>query len=277
MYEQIVYDVTGRVATITLNRPERLNALTYLLLAEVRHALAQAESDERVTGIILTGEGRGFSAGMDAENLAQDAGTKKTRQDSIPSELDATPGDPQMGDDFQVTFGYLLSVRKPVIAAINGPCAGLGMAIACLCDLRFAAPEAVFRTAFAQRGLIAEHGMSWILPRLVGPSHALDLLWHPRKVRADEAREMGLVNRVVARDELVAEARRYLEEVAESCAPVSIMIMKQQVYRALMQPLGEAMHEANGLMATSLAKPDFREGVASFTEKRAPKFSQIKA
>lgn len=276
MYQEIVYDVTGHVATITLNRPERLNALTQRLLAELRHALAQAEAEERVVGIVLTGEGRGFSAGMDTDALAADASVGQSERESIPSELEAHPGDPHMGDDFQVTFGYLLSIRKPMIAAVNGACAGLGMSIACLCDLRFAAPEAIFRTAFAQRGLIAEHGMSWILPRLLGPSRALDLLWHPRKVGADEAREMGLVNRIVARDELVGEARRYLEDMAESCAPVSLMIMKQQVYRALMQPLGEAMQEANRLMSESLAKPDFKEGVASFTEKRPPKFSRIK-
>jgi enoyl-CoA hydratase/carnithine racemase len=270
MYEEILYEVEGSVATVTLNRPDRLNALTDRLLAELRHALGQAEADDRVVGIILTGAGRGFSAGMDADALQGNIA-----REPLPDELRARPGDPAMGEDFQVTFGYLLSIRKPLLAAVNGACAGLGLSIAALCDLRFASESAVFRTAFAQRGLIAEHGSSWILPRLLGPSRALDLLWHPRKFTAEEARDMGLANRVVPGDQLLAEARAYLEEIAAAASPASLMIMKQQVYRALNQPLGEAMTEANRLMEESLARPDFKEGVASFVERRAPNFPKI--
>ncbi len=275
MYEEILYEVEGPVATLTLNRPDRLNALTDRMMAELRHALAEAEADERVVGIILTGAGRGFSAGMDADALQAGANQRGMERTRLPKELEASPGDPSMGEDFQVTFGYLLSIRKPLLAAVNGACAGLGLCIASLCDLRFASDTAVFRTAFAQRGLIAEHGASWILPRILGPSRALDLLWHPRKVSAEEAREMGLANRVVPADRLLAEARSYLEEIAAACSPTSLMIMKQQVYRALMQPLGEAMSEANQLMAESLRRPDFKEGVASFVERRAPDFPRL--
>ncbi|MCP4002747.1 MAG: enoyl-CoA hydratase [bacterium] len=271
MYQEIRYEVEEPVATITLNRPDRLNALTSRLLAEIRHAIARAEDDADVVGIVLTGEGRGFSAGMDMDALAGDQELNRPQDDPA---LKAHPGDPEMGPDFQVTFGYLLSIRKPLIAAINGPAAGLGLVIACLCDLRFAAQTAVFRTSFSQRGLIAEHGSSWILPRLLGPSRALDLLWHPRKVDAQEALQLGLVNRVVEGD--VAEAaREYVRELAANCSPTSLRIMKQQVYQALMQPLGDAMREANRLMEQTLKQPDFKEGVQSFVKRRPPKFGRV--
>jgi enoyl-CoA hydratase/carnithine racemase len=219
VYEQIRLEIDEPVATVFFNRPKRLNALTYRMLAELRHALAQAESDARVLGIVLTGEGRGFSAGMDAQSLQGDADAGEMTKGAGDPSLAASPGDASLGEDFQVTFGYLLSIRKPIIAAVNGPCAGLSLAIACLCDLRFASETAVFRTAFAQRGLIAEHGTSWILPRLLGPARALDLLWHPRKVGATEAKELGLVNRVVPGNRLLAEARGYLEELAAASSP----------------------------------------------------------
>ena len=238
-------------------------------------ALAVAEDDADVVGIVLTGDGRGFSAGMDADALQGDASAGEETKGARDPVLAASPGDESMGEDFRVTFGYLLSIRKPIVAAINGPCAGLGLAIAALCDIRIAADTAIFRTAFAQRGLIAEHGTSWILPRLLGPSRALDMLWHPRKIGAEEAREMGLVNRVVSGDELVSTARGYIEEIAAASSPTSVMLMKQQVYRGLSQPLGEAMNDANRLMEESLRRPDFKEGVASFVERRPPQFTGV--
>ena len=275
MYEQIRLEIEDPVATITFSRPERMNALTDRLLAELRHALAEAEADPSVVGIILTGEGRAFTAGMDAAALQGDAAAGEITQGARDPALAARPGDDEMGQDFQVTFGYLLSIRKPLLAAINGPCAGLGLAIAALCDIRFAAESAVFRTAFSQRGLIAEHGTSWILPRLLGPSNALDLLWHPRKVAAEEARQLGLVNRVLPDDQLLKEARSYLTEISAASSPKSLMLMKQQVYRALNQSLGEAMNEANRLMQESVGHPDFKEGVASFVERREPHFGRL--
>jgi enoyl-CoA hydratase/carnithine racemase len=274
VYQEVQYEVDGSAAVIQLNRPDRLNALTHKMLSELRHAIGAAEDDPRVVGIILTGVGRGFSAGMDAQALA--AGARGERNLSASdNEFAVEPGDPKMGPEFGVTYAYLLKVRKPVIAAVNGPVAGLGLAIAALCDLRFASETAVFRTAFAQRGLIAEHGASWILPRLVGPSRALDLMWHPRKVDAREALAMGLVNRVVPAAELLREAKTYIEEIATWSSPASVMAMKQQVYRALQQPLDVAMHEANARMAESFKRKDFGEGVASFLENRKPAFPRI--
>jgi enoyl-CoA hydratase/carnithine racemase len=274
VYQEVQYDVEGTSAVIQLSRPDRLNALTLRMLSEIRHAIGAAEDDPRVVGIILTGAGRGFSAGMDAQALAAGARGEGNLRASD-NEFGVEPGDPNMGPEFSVTYSYLLKVRKPVIAAINGPCAGLGLAIAALCDLRFASDTAVFRTAFAQRGLIAEHGTSWILPRLLGPSRALDLLWHPRKVDAQEALALGLVNRVVPGAELLREAKAYVDEIATWSSPASVMEMKQQVYRALMQPLDVAMKEANARMAESFKRKDFAEGVGSFLENRKPAFPRI--
>ena len=274
MYEELIYEVEDPIATITLNRPERLNALTGRLLDEIRHAVAAAEADESVVGIILTGAGRGFSAGADMQGL------KSTAEGSGGigggERLESSPGDPSLGPDFAITYSYLLAVRKPLIAAINGPCAGLGWVIAMLCDLRFASEKAVFTTAFANRGLIAEHGSSWILPRLIGPSNALDILWTGRKFDAAEADKMGMVNRVFPHDELLPETRSYIKNLAAHSAPASLMIMKQQVYKHLMASLGEAMTDSNELMAESLKRGDFKEGVDSFLEKRPPRFERIK-
>ena len=165
MYEHIQYEVTDPVAIITLNRPDTLNAITARMQAELKHALAAAEKDEAVVGIVLTGAGRGFCAGADIGGLqataSGDAGGQR-REDL--SQFAATPGNPDMGDDFTVTFSYIPSLQKPLIAAINGACAGLGFVFACLCDMRFVEKQAKFTSAFVNRGLIAEHGSSWILP-----------------------------------------------------------------------------------------------------------------
>ena len=181
-----------------------------------------------------------------------------------------------MGEDFHITFAYLLSIRKPLIAAINGSCAGLGMSIALLCDMRYAAVNAKFTTAFSQRGLVAEHGQSWILPRVIGPARALDLLWSSRKFNGIEAEKLGVVNRALPQEELLLAAQAYIQELAETAAPIPLKIMKQQVYRHLNMSLGEAMNETNRLMAESLTRPDFKEGVTSFIEKRPPQFTRVK-
>ncbi|HUP25748.1 MAG TPA: enoyl-CoA hydratase-related protein [Thermoanaerobaculia bacterium] len=273
-YQSLLYQVDDPVATISFHRPDRLNALTGPMLLELADAFGRAERDDAVVGIVLTGSGRGFSAGADMEMLS----AVSQGEGSVASEWRGDiekPGDPEMGDDFRGGYTWMLSVRKPVLAAINGPCAGLGFVLAMLCDIRFAAAEAVFTTAFANRGLIAEHGISWILPRLVGPSHALDLLWTGRKFGADEALRLGVVNRVVPQVELLVQSRSYIIDLARSSAPSSLQIMKRQVYRHLNLPLGPALEESNRLMAESLTRDDFKEGVASFLEKRQPRFGRV--
>ena len=276
MYQEISYSVEDPVATITMNRPEALNALTGRMMAEIRHALAAAESDPAVVGIILTGAGRGFCAGADIGNLdsmASDDGSSAASDDL--SALAADPGDAEMGENFRITYTYILSVQKPIIAAINGPCAGLGFCYALLCDMRFAERQAKFTTAFSQRGLIAEHAASWLLPRLIGTGKALDLLWSARKFLADEAYELGVVERVVDTGESVEAAASYIRELAAVASPTSFKVIKAQVYRHLNMELADAMKESNELMAESLEREDFKEGVRSFIEKRPPEFKRI--
>lgn len=276
MYQDITYQVDDPVAVITMNRPEALNAFTVRMLAEIRHALAAAERDERVVGIILTGAGRGFCAGMDMNALDSMSGEGGGAAEDL-SELEASPGDPGLGEDFQVTYSYLLSVRKPIIAAVNGACAGLGFVFALLSDLRFVDANAKFSTAFSQRGLIAEHGASWILPRLIGPGRALDLLWSARKFDGVEAQRLGLAERLCEPGESLNDAMEYVKNLAASASPTAIRVMKAQVYRHLNMHLGEAMQETNAWMEESLRREDFREGVRSYIEKRPPAFKRVKA
>jgi len=273
MYEQIEYAVDDPLATITLNRPQALNAWTMRMGAEVKHAMAQAERDERVVAIILTGAGRGFCAGADLKDLK--SMSEGGGASSIPAELAAEPGNPEMGDDFRGTYTYPMSIAKPVIAAINGPIAGMAVPIALACDLRFASDRAVFTTAFSRRGLIAEWGVSWLLDRLVGPAHALDVLLSARKVDAAEAERIGLVNRTLPHDELLPFVRAYAKDLAENCSPSSMATMKRQVYEHLSERLGAAEKDSIRLMLGTFEQPDFREGVMSFLEKRKPAFSRI--
>jgi len=170
---------------------------------------------------------------------------------------------------------FPLSISKPIVAAINGPCAGLGLVLALMCDVRFAAADAKLTTAFSRRGLVAEHGISWILPRLVGPARALDLLLSGRVVLGGEAEALGLVNHAVSAEELLERARAYARELAVNSSPASMAAMKRQVYADLTRELPEALQEANRLMGESFTAPDFAEGVASFLEQREPRFAPL--
>jgi enoyl-CoA hydratase/carnithine racemase len=274
LYQQILYSVEDPIATITMNRPERLNAMTPMMEGEIKHAIAQAEADPAVVAIVLTGAGRGFCAGADLKNL-QAIGDGKGF--GAGSGLTADPGDPAMGENFRGPWAYMLSVRKPVIAAVNGPVAGMGFSAILLADVRFVSDRATFTTAFVRRGLIAEWAMGWTLPRIVGTAHALDILWSGRVFDAAEADRIGLANRVLPHDELMPFVRRWAEELAANCSPASIAVMKRQVYTSLTSELGPALSESIRLMQESFTRPDFKEGVSSFLEKRPPKFARIKA
>jgi enoyl-CoA hydratase/carnithine racemase len=177
------------------------------------------------------------------------------------------------GTDYGGRFGYLLHARKPVIAALNGPAAGLGLVLALYADLRFAGSDAKFTTSFAQRGLIAEHGVSWLLPRLVGPAHALDLLLSARKLGAAEAERIGLVNKVFPQETFMQEVLAYARALAQGVSPRSTAVIKAQVWQALRQDFNEALALADGEMQKSFESADFREGVAHYLEKRAPAFT----
>ncbi|HTU77631.1 MAG TPA: enoyl-CoA hydratase [Solirubrobacteraceae bacterium] len=260
--EVVQIRIDGGVALLTLNRPERLNAWT----AEMEHAyfalLERCGEDERVRAIVVTGAGRGFCAGADMQQLqALGNGTADASAQAHERRAQTFP----------------LSIAKPIIAAVNGACAGIGLVQALMCDLRFAAEGAKLTTAFARRGLVAEHGISWLLPRLIGPARALDLLLSARVVYAQEAQELGLVDRVIAPQELLETTLEYARELVLYSSPASMATIKRQVYADLQRTLPDALAEADRLMLASFAAPDFVEGVASFLERREPRFAGVGA
>jgi enoyl-CoA hydratase/carnithine racemase len=260
MAEVVLKDVQDGVAVLTLNRPERLNAWTQELERRYFALLAECAADEQVRVIVVTGAGRGFCAGADMEEL------QALGEDGVSEE---------QRDGARVAQSYPLSLSKPIVAAINGPCAGIGLVQALMCDVRFAAEDAKLTTAFARRGLVAEHGISWVLPRLVGPARALDLLLSARVVLGAEAATLGLVNAAMPRETLLERTLAYARELAVNCSPARMATIKRQVYAALEQALPVALAEADGLMLRSFAGADFVEGVASFVERRAPDFAPL--
>jgi enoyl-CoA hydratase/carnithine racemase len=255
----VLYRTEGPVAILTLNRPERLNAWTTPLEQRYLDLLAGAASDQNVRAVVITGAGRGYCAGADMSEL-RDLGTAGTR-----------PLDELQGLPVRRTYEY----PKPLIAAINGSCAGLGLAQALACDLRFAAAGVKLTTSYARRGLVAEDGTSWLLPRLIGPSHALDLLLSARVVLAEEALALGLVDRVSPAEDLLPQALSYATDLAVNSSPRSMAMIKKQVRRHLNTDLETAIGESARLVRASLASEDFREGVASFTQRRAPRFPPL--
>lgn len=274
-YQEILYDVADRIATITLNRPAKLNAWTGQMEKEVEQAMLAAGQDDEVRVVILTGAGRGFCAGADMANLdglAQSNNSAETLKRILGDRHNGARRE-DVRPDFQKTYSYFPAIDKPVIGAINGAAAGLGLVVSLYCDIRFASDQAKFSTAFARRGLIAEHGISWMLPRLVGVANALDLLFSARLIDAAEALRMGLVSRVIPQDQFIAEVRKYAIEVASASSPRSTRVIKRQVYGALFQTLAEAIDVANEEMVQSFASQDFKEGVAHFLQKRAPAFT----
>ncbi len=272
--QEALYNVADRVATITLNRPDKLNAWTGTMEQEVRAAMQQAESDADVRVIILTGSGRGFCAGADMsllDSIAQQGLGDQGREHVLRNS--GNGGRAGARPDFQKKYSYFPSIQKPVIAAVNGPAVGLGFIITLYCDLRFASDTARFGTAFAKRGLIAEYGIAWMLPRLIGPANALDMLFSARLVDAGEALRMGLVNRVFPQDSFMQGVNAYAKDLANNVSPRSLRVIKEQVYNGMFQTLSEAFDGAEQEMVKSLQCEDFKEGVAHFLEKRAPAFT----
>ena len=260
MTEVVLREIEDGVATLTFNRPDRLNAWTAEMQTLYFDLLEDCADREDVRAIVLTGAGRGFCAGADMDNLQALSGGEVDRSSTAHDERPVT---------------HPLGIPKPIIAAVNGPCAGLGLVHALMCDLRFVASEAKLTTAFARRGLVAEHGLSWILPRLVGPAHSLDLLFSGRIVLGKEAAEMGLANWAVDDGRVLEEALSYAHMLAAECSPASMAVMKQQVYADYERTIDETVEDANRLMAESFERPDFAEGVQSFVERRPPKFEPL--
>jgi enoyl-CoA hydratase/carnithine racemase len=260
---EILFETVGRVALIRLNRPSTLNALTYQMLADIRRLVGEAELDPEVTAIAFIGEGRGFCSGLDAQVLRA---TAEAGQSSGGGGGGAGRTDPPG------MFSYLPRISKPVISAVNGVAAGGGFVLAMMSDLRFGSEAASFTTVFSKRGLIAEHGTSWLLPRLLGPSRALDLLWSSRRIDAAEALRIGLLDRVVPPEALLDEVVRYVDELASQISPGAIAVMKSQVYRHLSEAMMPALADADRLTQAQLRHPDAREGAMALVERRAPKF-----
>src|SRR6266436_479760 len=266
-YQHILYEVSEKIATITLNRPDRMNAWTAIMERDVRHAMEQSAADDNVRVIVLTGAGRAFCAGADMDALKGLDPTDIRRAENIP------PFDMNRRPDWQTRYGYYPSIGKPIIAMLNGATAGIGLVHALYCDLRFAADNTVFTTAFARRGLIAEHGIGWMLPRIVGHANALDLLMSARRVSSEEALRIGLVHRLASPERLREETYAYARDLADFVSPSAIAVVKRQLYDVPFQTLAEATIDANREMLVALNGSDFREGVASFMEKRPPRFT----
>ena len=266
-YQQILYEVDAAVATVTLNRPTRMNALTKVLEGELRSAIEAAGRDGSVRAIVLVGAGKAFCAGMDMDEL------EVLPPEDIRAEEWMRPYDMNRRADYQTRYSYFPATPKPIISAVNGAAAGLGLIMALYSDFRIASETAVFSTAFAKRGLIAEHGIAWILPRVVGHTAAMDLLLTSRKVTAQEALSIGLVGRLVPPDELMPAVRALAQGLASEVSPRSVRVMKRQFWEAPYQTLGEAIELANAEMVVSLQSEDFKEGVRHFIEKRPAKFT----
>lgn len=256
--EMVLAERCGPVLVLTLNRPERLNAWNDALEQRYFALLDEAEADPEVRAIVLTGAGRGFCAGADMEDLQ-----KVRHADELKTVERPRPR----------TFP--LTVRKPMIAAVNGAAAGLGLVEALYCDVRFSTPAAKFTTAFARRGLIAEYGVAWLLPRLIGVSRALDLLMSGRVIKGQEAHALGLVDYIVEAGELVGAAVDYATELANLSSPVSMSVIKAQVHRALDSDFPSAVAESERLMLESFRQPDAAEGVMSYLENRPPVFRPL--
>jgi enoyl-CoA hydratase/carnithine racemase len=254
-FTQIAYEIRDGIALITLNRPDRLNAWTPTMEREMKAALRAADGDDAVDAVIITGAGRAFCAGADLKEAA------------APQDRTAEPG----GGDFDQRYTYILAVGKPVIAAINGAVAGVGLCITLFCDWRFMAQGQKLTTAFAKRGLIAEHGSAWMLQRLIGTTNALDLLISGRTLLTEEAASMGLVRSVPA-DRLLETAEAFARRLVDETSPRSRRVIKAQVYEAMRLSLGEAVAASDIAQRESLESADFKEGIEAFREGRAPNF-----
>lgn len=243
------------VATVTLNRPERLNAWTGSMEGAYRSLMLAADRDPLVRVIVVTGAGRGFCAGADSKALAPMAETGTY-----------TTG---MKNEVERGFAWQMRLSKPVIAAINGPAAGVGLVLALYCDVRIAAPHTKLTTSFAKLGLPAEYGATWLLPRLVGHSRAADLLLSSRVIYTEEAVAIGLVDRVGT----PADAHRYAADMATTCSPRSLATIKNQLWSDLAGTLQDSIDTSVSLLDAMVAQPDFREGAKALSERRQPNFA----
>jgi enoyl-CoA hydratase/carnithine racemase len=279
--DEVLYSVRDRVATITLNRPERMNATNLTLPYSVSKGMLQAANDPQVRVIVLTGAGKAFCAGADRQRLeAGKAGAPRPvypPDDPAFFEAVTTRLGPDLGSEFMDVrrYSYFMRIGKPIIAALNGAAAGGGIIPALCADIRLADETMFFTTSFAQRGLIAEHGISWLLPRLVGPSRALEMLMTARRVSANEAETMGLVNKVLPHATFRDDVQAYAAKIATTVSPRSLAVMKAQVWKAMAQSFRDALATADVQLELSVKTSDYVEGVSHFLDKRAAIFPDL--
>jgi len=267
------YEVDGGVATCTLNRPDRLNSWTTRMAVEYRWVLETADADPAVRVIVVTGAGRGFCAGADTRALGgMSEGDRYQSPSPSPSPAESKPVAREVRPEFDHLLTFMLGLTKPVLMAVNGAAAGIGFSLICFGDIRFAAAGAKLTTSFGRLGLPAEHGVSWLLPRLIGPARAADLLLSSRVVLAEEALQLGLVNRVYPAEELLPATVEYASAMATETAPSSLRVIKAQLYEDLIGSLDRSARRSVELMDEMIGSPDFVEGVAALRERRPPRF-----
>lgn len=269
----VLYECKDGVALLTLNRPDRMNAWTGELGEAWFDALDRAAADPEARVIVVTGAGRAWCAGADMGGLQQSG--KHIGKDSG-TKVKAAANSPMVTGEVLDSKGrwgnHAQSVPKPVIACVNGAVAGGGFSQMMSCDIRFAAAGAPITTAFARRGLIAEWGVSWSLPRAIGMGNAMDMMLSARKMRAEEMLQAGVMQRVYPKDELLPATLAYARDIAQNVPPSSLAVIKAQLLRHQSMPARDALKESNRLMVLSLQRPNFKEGVESYVQKRVPNY-----
>ena len=272
-FQEVIYQAEDGVAVVTLNRPDRLNAMTLTMAGEIRAAMQQATDDDDVRVIVLTGAGRGFCAGADAARLQGRASGNAVVEEDTLDYTGALEGGLDLPEAFAAKYAWIATVPKPVIAAVNGPAVGVGMVLPMFADIRFASDTARFGTAFSKRGLVPEYGLAWLLPRLIQPSKAFDLLYSARLVDADEALDIGMVDKVFPTNELLPAVMDYAREMAKGVSPRSNRVVKEQIYQGLDEGFDQAMKRSLEAMAEAQKSSDFKEGIAAWKDKRVPNFT----
>lgn len=258
-FSQIIYDKSDGVATVTFNRPARLNAFTWTMHREMREAMADAEADDSIRAIVVTGAGKSFCSGLDVDDLRTISKGGKEAREGMPEER-------------QAMFVYLTQVKKPIIGALNGHSVGIGFSLTLYFDIRIAAESAKMSMIFVRRGLAPELGASWLLPRIIGFAPALEMALSGRMVGAREALELKLVHRVVPDDQLVASAQALAHEIAINCTPLGVAEAKRLFYRHQTMELAAALTENEATTRRMSKSEDFKEALRAFAEKRRPRF-----
>jgi len=267
------FELKDGIGTIWLNRPHRMNAWTGRLHMEYRHLLAQADADPAVQAIVVSGRGNGFCVGGDAQALQ--GHSQRGHYDAGTTADIAMPGY-GVADEFDAPFAYHFGLSKPIIAALNGPAAGVGLALACFCDIRFAVPDVKLTTAHGKLNLPAEYGLSWMLPRILGLGRANDLLMTSRVFTTNEALTLGFVNGLFESDLLMAKTYEYVQQMIRTVSPNALRQTRWQIYRDLHRDVASSVKDSETLLNAMMKEPDYKEGVDAFVNKRLPQWPSLR-